>query len=225
MIPPLAPGSTILFEGDSLTAFRVTPMLDTWAWMRLTGAHYGYPERVGDWVFCNRPDLRLTVRNGAIGGAITADVLDRFDANVAPLKPAVVVMTIGTNDGSRGIPAADVARDLGTYCSRLRDLCGGRVVRLGGTADVPGSAPGKFSGEGRAAIDAAARAAVEDHGGIAIDLFGVLARKAAALQAQYAGHTVFHDGTHLNPVGHEIAAALVLRMLGLIEMPGDALAR
>ena len=40
--------STILFEGDSLTSFRAVPLLDTWAWARMTGATHGFPERVGE---------------------------------------------------------------------------------------------------------------------------------------------------------------------------------
>lgn len=221
MLPPLAPGSTILFEGDSITSFRSLPTLDTWAWMRITGAHYGYPERVGDWVFCNRPDLRLQVRNGAIGGAVVADVLARFDRNVAPLKPAVLVMTIGHNDCARGVSPEAFGTDLAVICSRLLELCGGRVIHLGGTADVTGSSTNGFKPAERAELMRVARETVERHGGVALDLRGALARKAAVLHEQYAGHSVFHDGTHLNPVGHEIASTLVLRALGLIQLPGE----
>jgi lysophospholipase L1-like esterase len=196
-------------------------LLDTWAWMRLTGAHYGYPERVGDWIFCNRPDLRLQVRNGAIGGSTIGGVLERFGRHVAPLQPAIVVLTIGFNDASHGVRPADFARDLATFCARLRDLCGGRVLHLGGAAEVPGSAAGTYAEPARVELMRVARDTVEDHGGVGVDFVGTLARKAAALREQYAGHTVFHDGAHLNPVGHEIATTLVLRALGLIEMPGD----
>jgi lysophospholipase L1-like esterase len=216
---PLSPiaGSTILFEGDSLTRFA-GPGLDTWAWMRLTGAHYGYPEKIGDWVFCNRPDLNLSCRIGAIGGSILADVLERFPRIAAPVKPGIVVVTIGANDLARSVPIDLFRSQAEEYCTKLRDLCAGRVLYLG---NVFG---GKCSAE---SLELGAQyfrnmsEVVEAHDGLAIDLGQILARKSAALTKLHDLHTIYHDGTHFNPVGHEIIASVVLRALGLITMPGD----
>jgi lysophospholipase L1-like esterase len=218
----LPAGSTLLFEGDSITAFRVAPLLDTWAWMRLSGAHYGYPERVGDWLFCQRPQLRLQVRDGAIAGSASPDLLARFDAHVAPLRPAVVVMTMGPNDVSRSIAPEQSARAIGEFAARLDRLCGGRVLHLGGA----------FSPQDTPSVDAerhqrllatwrAVRGAVAASGGMALDAYGVLARRHAVLRELYQGHSIFHDGTHLNAVGHEIMAGIVLRALGFMEVPGE----
>lgn len=220
-LPP-APGSTILFEGDSLTGFRVKPCLDTWPWQRLTGAHYGYPERVGDWLFCNRPDLRLNCRNGAIGGAILGDVLERFDSIAAPLKPGIMVMTIGGNDRAREIPLERFREQATTLCRRLRDHCGGRVLYLGNLLPLP-DAPAAVQAKRRdtAPYYAAMAAAAEAHGGLAVDLGSVLVRRLEALKALWDGHGITHDGTHFNPVGYEIIATVVLRALGLVELPGD----
>lgn len=216
-----APGSTILFEGDSLTNFRGGPTLDTWAWCRLTGAHYGYPERVGDWIFCQRPDLNLQVRNGAIGGAVMTDVLGRFEQNVAALKPALVVLTIGTNDTSRGIAPQAVAEAMGTYCSRLSATCGGRVIHLGGCRPLePGQDPERR--ERTQAVMTAVAQTVRAHGGMSLDVMSIIARQQAVLQKLWSGHSLFHDGTHFNPVGHEIMAGIVLRALGLMALPGVA---
>ena len=119
-------GATILFEGDSLTRFPGRPNFETWPWMRLSNAHYGYPEKVGDWIFCHRPDLEITCRLGAVGGAVMGDVLERFSSVTEALKPDVVVMTIGTNDANREVPLKDFRAQAEEYCRRLRDLCGGR---------------------------------------------------------------------------------------------------
>lgn len=219
---PLVPvrDSTILCEGDSLTAFRVKPCLDTWAWQRMTGAAYGYPERVGDWIFCNRPDLRLSVRNGAIGGSCMRDVLDRWAAT-EELKPAIVVLTIGTNDFNLQVSESQMRDQMADYCNRLDLLCGGRVIYLARCRTIHGGMPCADERE-RAAIGhaAAASAAVRAAHGLVVDLDQVLERRASELAALWEGHTIFHDGIHFNAVGSEIVASVVLQALGLMIVPG-----
>lgn len=216
-----APGSTILCEGDSLTAFRVAPCLDTWAWQRMTGAAYGYPERVGDWIFCNRPDLRLSLRNGAVGGSCMRDVLGRWAA-VEVLKPAIVVMTVGTNDCNHGVFESDMRDQMADYCRRLDLLCGGRVIYLARCRPILGGAPCPVERERAAAGHAAAASdAVRDANGLVVDLDCVLQRRARDLAALWEGHTIFHDGLHFNAVGNEIVAAVVLQALGLMIMTGS----
>lgn len=217
-----APGSTILFEGDSLTAFRVGPCLDTWAWQRLTGAHYGYPEKVGDWIFCNRPDLALTCRNGAVGGSVMADVVQRFPTVTAGVKPAIVVMTIGGNDSTRQVPLTELAQQVDDYCQRLDALCGGRVLYLGPIAAGHGASPSGAEAKARAQpFYATVRERIERHRGLAVDLGAVLVRKSAELGRLWAGHSIYHDGGHFNQVGNEIVAGVVLRALGLMTIPGE----
>jgi lysophospholipase L1-like esterase len=220
-LPP-APSSTILFEGDSLTRFAGKPSLDTWAWMRMTGAHVGYPDKVGDWIFCHRPDLKLTLHTGAIGGSILADVLERFPAITAVYKPAIVVMTIGINDVNRGVTVGDFRRQGEEYCRKLQDLCGGRVMYLGNLRAAHGAGPDAPERFARAKpYSDALSEVVTAHGGLAVDLGTVLERKGAVIGQLWAGHTLYHDGTHFNPVGNEIVAGVVLRALGLMATPGD----
>ena len=217
-----APSSTILFEGDSLTRFAGKPCVDTWPWMRLTGAHYGYPEKVGDWIFCQRPDLKITCHTSAVGGSILADVLERFPVVGPAFKPGIVVMTIGANDGAREVPLADFQAQAETYCNQLQDLCGGRVLYLGNMVGTRGSSPDTAQRREKASLYYQAMASVvESHGGLAVDLGAVLARKAEALGSLWAGHTIYHDGGHFNAVGNEITAGVVLRALGLMITPGD----
>lgn len=220
LMTPL-PGSTILFEGDSLTGFRLKPGLDTWAWQRLTNAAEGYPERVGNWIFCQRPDLKLTVRLGAVGGSTMADVLARWPIT-EELKPGIVVMTIGTNDATRQIPPATLRDQVATYCQRLRALCGGRVLYLGNLHATTDNSPATTQRRIAAAGHYAAVAeAVSSEGGAVADLGSVLARRSAALKALWDGHTIYHDGTHFNAVGNEIVAGVVLQALGLMTIPGE----
>jgi len=216
------PGSTILFEGDSLTAFRVPPCLDTWAWQRLSASHYGYPEKVGDWVFCQRPDLNLSCRIGAVGGSIMADVAQRCATVTEVVKPGIVVMTIGSNDAARAIPLPEFRKQVESYARRLHECCGGRILYLGNIVACPGATEG--SGEKRAAAKPyydAVSEVVTAHQGLAVDLGAVLLAKSTVLVRQYSGHTIYHDGGHFNAVGNEIIAGVVLRALGLMQTPGD----
>jgi lysophospholipase L1-like esterase len=216
------PSSTILFEGDSLTRFVGKPNLDTWPWMRLTGANYGYPEKVGDWIFCHRPDLNITCRVGAVGGSILADVIERFPGATEAFKPGIVVMTIGSNDATRSVPLPDFRVQAETYCQRLQDLCEGKVLYLGNP---------KFSLDADTKTIARCEAiqpyalimaeVVESHGGLAVDLGAILKNKVTSLQKLWSGHTIYHDGTHFNTIGNEIVAGIVLQALGLMITPGD----
>lgn len=209
-------GATVLFEGDSITGFRGAPHFDTWAWQRLSHAHYGYPERVGDWLFCQRPELRLSVRNGAIAGSVMAEVLERFERMVAPLTPAVVVLTMGSNDTARGLEPAAVGAAMARFCERLAQLCRGRVLHLGGVHRGYDAAHQERARPVQQALAAAVRAA----GGESVDAMQVLDQRQRVLRALYDGHTVYHDGVHVNAVGAEILAGITLRALGLLEVPG-----
>jgi len=216
------PSSTLLFEGDSLTRFAGKPSLDTWAWMRMTGANYGYPEKVGDWLFCHRPDLNLSCRVGAVGGSCMVDVLERFPSVTETFKPGIVVMTIGTNDANKSIPLSDFRVQANEYCLRLRNLCGGKVLYLGNLPPVLDDVAESRSRNEKAQPYSLAMAEIVDaHGGLAIDLGAVLAKKHAHLVKLWSGHTIYHDGTHFNMVGNEIVAGVVLRALGLMLTPGD----
>lgn len=217
-----APGSTLLFEGDSLTGFRAKPCLDTWAWQRLTGAHYGYPEKVGDWLFCQRPDLRLSCRNGAVGGSIMADVLERFPTITGALKPGLVVMTIGSNDATRDIPIDVFGEQVAEFCRQLHACSQGRVVYLGNLVSAHGASEstGKRREKAKAYYTRAA-AAVSAHHGLVVDLGSVMQHKSEQLAQWWPGHSIYHDGGHFNQVGNEIVAGVVLRALGLMTTPGD----
>jgi lysophospholipase L1-like esterase len=214
--------STILFEGDSLTRFAGKPNLDTWPWMRMTGANYGYPEKVGDWIFCHRPDLNLSCRVGAVGGSVLSDVLARSPGLIEAFKPGIVVMTIGTNDATRSVPLPDFRAQAEEYCQRLRNACGGKVLYLGNLPphleDKPETV---IRHEAVRPYSLTMAEAVHAHGGLAVDVGAVLKSKVASLTKLWPGHTIYHDGTHFNLVGNEIVAGVVLRALGLIVTPGD----
>src|SRR5262245_9223776 len=111
-----APGKTVLVYGDSLSAA------------------YGMPERHG-WVALlqerfrrERPDYNVV--NASISGETTSGGLARFDAALARVKPAIVVLELGANDGLRGLPVAAMKKNLAAMIERSQKS-GAKVLIVG----------------------------------------------------------------------------------------------
>ena len=60
------------------------------------------------------------VVNAGVPGDTTADGLARLDAALVP-NTAVLIVALGANDGLRGVPVADVERNLSTIIERARE--------------------------------------------------------------------------------------------------------
>jgi acyl-CoA thioesterase-1 len=96
---PTWAAGTILVYGDSLSAA------------------YGLAQREG-WVTLLEERLRqgkfdYTVANASISGETSAGGASRIGESLARVKPAVVVVTLGSNDGLRGLPVAQMKANLG----------------------------------------------------------------------------------------------------------------
>jgi acyl-CoA thioesterase I len=89
---------TILIYGDSLSAGYGIAIEQSWPAL-LT-------KRLED----NR--LRYTVSNASISGETTAGGRSRFDDTLKRVKPDVVVIALGANDGLRGLPALQMRINL-----------------------------------------------------------------------------------------------------------------
>jgi acyl-CoA thioesterase I len=81
---------------------------------------------------------RYRVINAGVSGNTTKDGLERLDSVVA-LKPAVVIVAFGGNDGLRGLPIAATRQNLDTILTRL-ERSGAKVV-LGGITLPPNYGP------------------------------------------------------------------------------------
>lgn len=79
-------------------------------------AAYGMPERRG-WVALLEVRLKrehpdYSVANASISGETTAGGLARFARVLEREKPAVVILELGANDGLRGLPVAQMKKNL-----------------------------------------------------------------------------------------------------------------
>jgi acyl-CoA thioesterase-1 len=89
---------TILVYGDSLSAAYGIPRDQGWVELlqrRLN--EQGYSHRVA---------------NASVSGETTSGGLSRIDATLQETRPDLVIIELGANDGLRGLPVADMKRNL-----------------------------------------------------------------------------------------------------------------
>ena len=107
---------TILVFGDSLSAA------------------YGIPESAG-WVALLGERLKqrksnYTVMNASISGETSAGGAARVGKALASTKPSIVIVQLGANDGLRGLPVAEMKKNL-TAIVQASKREGARVVLVG----------------------------------------------------------------------------------------------
>jgi acyl-CoA thioesterase-1 len=113
---PAAAERSILILGDSISsAYGISPQR---GWVALLG------ERL------KRERLDYIVANASISGDTTSGGAARLPRALEQHKPAVVVLELGGNDGLRGLPAAEMKRNLSAMIEQSRKS-GARVLLVG----------------------------------------------------------------------------------------------
>jgi acyl-CoA thioesterase-1 len=111
-----AAGAPILVLGDSLSsAHRIAPQS---GWVHLL------EQRL------NAAGEPRPIVNASISGETTAGGLARLPKLLADVRPALVVVELGANDGLRGLPLAEIRANLAKILGASRDA-GARNVLLG----------------------------------------------------------------------------------------------
>ena len=173
----------IVAFGDSLTAgFGADP-------------GKSYPDFLQQEV--DRRGYRYRVVNAGISGETTTDALARL-STVTALKPAVVIVEFGGNDGLRGLPIATTSSNLDQVVAELQQS--GTAILLAGMTLPPNYGPDYISSFQRI------------YSGIATK------HKVALipfLLAGVAGTTRYmqQDGLHPTGEGNKLVAATVMRYL------------
>lgn len=107
---------TVLVMGDSLSAAYGIPAAQGWVSLlgtRLKAAAPGW-----------------SVVNASVSGETTAGGLSRLPRQLQRLRPSVVVIELGANDGLRGLPVARMQANLDSMVRQSR-ASGARVLILG----------------------------------------------------------------------------------------------
>ena len=145
----------------------------------------------------DRRGYRYRVVNAGISGETTTDALARL-STVTALKPAVVIVEFGGNDGLRGLPIAATRSNLDQIVAGLRQS--GAAILLAGMTLPPNYGPDYISNFQRIYSGIAAKHKV------ALIPF---------LLAGVAGTTRYmqQDGLHATAEGNRLVAVTVVRYL------------
>jgi acyl-CoA thioesterase-1 len=176
----------IVALGDSLTAgFGVEP-----------GKSYpDYLQQILD-----RDGYRYRVFNAGISGDTTSGGVERLDSVLA-MKPEIVILELGANDGLRGLPLTSTRANLEEMIARLKDG-GARVVLAGMTL------PRNYGPDYIRSFEA---------------IFTDLAKKHSVALVPFllagvaeSGQYMQRDRLHPTAEGNRRAAANVMKTLGLL---------
>jgi len=113
---PAAAERSILVLGDSISS--AYGIAQARGWVALLG------ERL------KRERLDYIVANASLSGDTTAGGAARLDAALERHRPAVVILELGGNDGLRGLPVAQMKKNLASMIERSR-RSGASVVLVG----------------------------------------------------------------------------------------------
>jgi lysophospholipase L1-like esterase len=194
----------IVFLGDSITEQQL------------------YTNYVESYLATRYPELELTFFNAGWGGDTAPGGVARLQRDVLALKPSVVTLCYGMNDGRYTQPTEEIRQ---TFVNGLRELvrrlkrAGIRIVLLTpGMVDehaAPHLAPVEYNRRGlRVLVDEVLRLAVEQklpH----YDLHLLMNEVDARARAADPTFTMIPDGVHPNPAGHLVMAYGLLQALGV----------
>jgi acyl-CoA thioesterase-1 len=144
----------------------------------------------------DRRGLLYRVVNAGISGETTTDALERLGA-VTALKPAVVIVEFGGNDGLRGLPVSTTRANLDQIVVALKDS--GAEVLLAGMTLPPNYGPDYIAAFQRVYSDLAAKDKVA--------LIPFLLEGVAGTSRMQ------RDGLHPTADGNRLVAATVMRYL------------
>lgn len=114
--PVAKPPHTVLVMGDSLSAAYGL------------GASQGWVALTADHLARTRPDWRVV--NASISGETTAGGVSRIAGELKRVRPAVVVIELGANDGLRGLPLVQTRANLERMI-KSSQAAGAKVLLVG----------------------------------------------------------------------------------------------
>ena len=205
--PVLHSGDRVVFYGDSITEQRL------------------YTRYVQQYVRVRHPDWDLRFWNAGWGGDTAEGARARLARDVLPLKPTVVTLFFGMNDGGYRAPDEGVrTRYRAAMDGLVQDLVarGVRVVVFGpGCVDPDKNAPlgPAHYNETLEGLSQVARDVAKKRGARFHDVHDpMLAYQTARKRAEPA-FTMIPDGVHPNAEGHLVMARAMLEGLGAEPMP------
>ena len=210
---------TIIFDGDSATNRRKGDGLTDWPYLRMMKWNRNWADIFAELMFCWKPELNLKMKNVAVGGSKSYEILERFDEFVKPHNPDWVFVTIGGNDIAVKLSLKESQDNFRKYITKVQDDCDGNVIYLSRFKPAPHCPEWKVKMEPeRVERYAALEETVEECGAFIIDVGTGLLEKSMELVKQWEGHTTYCDAdSHYNHIGNTIIAGEVMKGLGLLN--------
>lgn len=178
--------SVLLIFGDSLSASYGLP------------ANAGWPKLLQDELTRNNQPWRVV--NASLSGETTTGGLTRLPAALKAHKPRKVVLELGANDGLRGLPIADMEKNLARMI-RLIQASGASVHLIG--LRIPSNYGADYTGKFAAVYEKLAR---ENRIGFTPFLLAPIIERADFFQA---------DGLHPTAAAQPLLMQLVMKDLNL----------
>lgn len=209
----IAPGSTLLFVGDSITdCGRARPVGES----AFGGLGTGYVSLVDAYLKVKWGQSRIRVQNMGVGGNTVRDLSARWDDDVLDLEPDWVCVMIGINDVWRQfdrflevethVRLPEYRSTLNSLVGMAKDKCQGVVVMS------PFFAEPNTDDPMRALMDEYGASAMEIanlNGAIFVDIQGEL----DALMVHVPPMALAWDRIHLSTAGHMMIAHAFLEAI------------
>jgi lysophospholipase L1-like esterase len=211
---PFTNGDRVVFAGNSITEAGFYGMY-IWQYYQL---HF--------------PNERITMLNGGIGGDVAGQIANRFELDIALLKPTVVVLTFGMNDSryfeyfnepEEKVRKEAVATSLHSYKqleTKLNELPEARKILMTSSPfdETRAGANNKFTGKYKTMLEIAAfqqKAAKKNKWGF-VDLLRPMTTINKRGQTRDSMFTLTGpDRIHPGNAGHMVMAWLFLKAQGM----------
>ncbi|MGN6726213.1 MAG: GDSL-type esterase/lipase family protein [Tepidisphaeraceae bacterium] len=186
----LVDGDRVVFYGDSITQQRL------------------YTTYLEEYVRCRYRDLKLSFFTAGWNGDTAAGALARLDRDVMPLKPTVVTLFFGMNDGGYQPPNELITANYKTSLDKLITALQAAKVRVivfsPGCVDYDRNPILKKNDynktlEGLAAV---AEELAKQHDCQFVDVFHPMLKFQTEQKAKEPGFTISLDGVHPSEAGH-----------------------
>jgi len=203
----LKSGDRVVFYGDSITEQRL------------------YTRYIQQYIYCRYPKMKLNFYNAGWGGDTTVGALARLDRDVLVLKPTVVTLFFGMNDGHYTNTDASITdlyrQNLEAIITKLQANNVRVIVFTPGAVD-PDKNPhlgevhynDNLAALGQAAIDLAKK-----HNCAYVDVHTPMLAYQTEHKAKDPKFFMIPDGVHPDPSGHLVMANIMLAGFNVDPMP------
>jgi lysophospholipase L1-like esterase len=157
-----------------------------------------------------------SVYNRGIGGEISQHFSERLESNIIPLNPDYMLIIIGTNDLSQGVPSEEIIGNLSTAVDLIQTKSSGTRLLLSSLLPVNATLPDTISkfvvgvrtNEAIKKLNIAIKNLTIQKGIAYVNVFEALIDQAGNLEPDCT-----MDGLHPNLKGYEIITKTILSAL------------